>query len=218
MTLDRQQTLNIFRRRAATRYYDADKTVSEENLHTILECGRLSPSSIGSEPWRFVVLQNPALKATIKPVAFGLSGQIDSASHLVVILAKKQADVDSEFIQAAFQRQGWTAQDFAKKLPAYRHFQQHDIDILGDNRTLFDWAGKQTYLALANMLTAAAMMGIDSCPIEGFNYTEVERILSAADVFDSSEWGVSAMVTFGYRSRDIQPKTRRAFDDVVQFA
>ena len=82
---------------------------------------------------------------------------------------------------------------------------------------MFDWTSKQTYIALANMMTGAAMIGIDSCPIEGFDYPAVNRILADAGVFDPKEWGVSVMVTFGYRAKDIKPKSRKPLDEIVSW-
>ncbi len=61
------------------------------------------------------------------------------------------------------------------------------------------------------------MLGIDSCPIEGFDYQAVNEILANEGLFDPKEWGVSVMVTFGYRNKDIRPKSRKTLDDIVQF-
>ncbi|MDO5639171.1 MAG: NAD(P)H-dependent oxidoreductase [Neisseria sp.] len=216
MLLNREQALDIFHRRVSTRNYDPARKISDDDFRTILECGIRSPSSVGSEPWKFVVLQDPALRQKLKPIAFGLADSADNASHLLVILAKKNARMDSEFLREAFIRQDWTAEDFAQKMPAYLNFHQNDIAVTGNERTLFDWASKQTYLALANMMTAAAMLGIDSCPMEGFDYAAVNQLLADAGVFDPAEWGVSVMASFGYRAREIARKNRREFDDVVQ--
>ena len=60
MTFNKQDILDAFKRRVATRYYDGNRKIRDEDMKFILELGRLSPSSIGSEPWRFVVVQNPA--------------------------------------------------------------------------------------------------------------------------------------------------------------
>ncbi|MDO4232779.1 MAG: nitroreductase family protein [Lautropia sp.] len=100
-------------------------------------------------------------------------------------------------------------------LAKYREFQESDMPILNDERALFDWCCKQTYIALANMMTGAAMVGIDSCPVEGFNYAEMSRVLAEAGAFDPAEWGVSVAATFGYRSQDITPRARKALDEVV---
>lgn len=65
------------------------------------------------------------------------------------------------------------------------------------------------------MLTGAALIGIDSCPIEGFSYEKVNQILTDAGVLDSDEWGVSVMATFGYRAKEIKPKSRKSLDEIV---
>ena len=94
---------------------------------------------------------------------------------------------------------------------AYAHriksFQESDFD-LNDERSLFDWASKQTYIQMANMMNAAALMGMDSCPIEGFDKAKVEAYLEEKGVLDTSEFGVSVMCAFGYRNEEIKPKVR----------
>lgn len=216
-TLNNEQLLEVFRRRASTRRYDPAKKISPADFETILQCGRLSPSSVGSEPWQFIVVQNPELRAKLKPVAWGMATQVDDASHLVVILAKKNMRYDSAFLRESMERRGVTGDAVAPTIAKYQEFQQNDIGILDNERALFDWASKQTYIALANMMTGAAMLGIDSCPIEGFHYGEVNRILTEAGVFDPTEWGVSVMVTFGYRAKDIRPKARKELSEIVKF-
>ena len=90
--------------------------------------------------------------------------------------------------------------------------------IADDERALFDWACKQTYIALANMMTGAAMLGIDSCAIEGMHYDSVNRILSEEGLLDAEDYGVSVAVTFGYRARDIAAKPRRPLAEIVRWA
>lgn len=187
MTITKQQVLDGFHFRAATRRYDPNRKVSRADFDYILELGRLSPSSVGSEPWMFVVVQNPELRAKLKTVSWGMSTQIDDASYLVVILAKKNARYDSDFFRQGLEKRGLTEEQMAKTLAMYKQFQTHDIKVLETDRTLFDWTSKQTYIPLANMMTGAALIGIDSCPIEGFNYDEVNRILVDAEIFEPQE-------------------------------
>ena len=218
MILTRQQALDIFRRRVSTRYYDPARKISAEDFAAILDFGRLSPSSVGSEPWKFLVIQNQELREKIKPVAWGMQATIAEASHLVILLAKKHARHDSPFFSELMNRRGFTPEQRAAALERYRSFQIHDIAIADDERALFDWASKQSYIALANMLTGAAMLGIDSCPIEGMDYAAVEHILAQAGLLDPAEYGVSVAATFGYRARDIQPKPRRDAAETVVWA
>ena len=218
MILTRQQALEIFRRRVSTRHYDPARKISAEDFAAILDFGRLSPSSVGSEPWKFLVIQNQGLREKIKPVAWGMQSSITEASHLVILLAKKHARYDTPFFSELMERRGFTPEQRAAALERYRSFQIHDIAIADDERALFDWASKQSYIALANMLTGAAMLGIDSCPIEGMNYAAVEHILAQAGLLDPAEYGVSVAATFGYRARDIQPKPRRDAAETVVWA
>ena len=218
MILTRQQALDIFRRRVSTRHYDPARKISAEDFAAILDFGRLSPSSVGSEPWKFLVIQNQGLREKIKPVAWGMQSSITEASHLVILLAKKHARYDTPFFSELMDRRGFTPEQRAAALERYRSFQTHDIAIADDERALFDWASKQSYIALANMLTGAAMLGIDSCPIEGMDYAAVEHILAQAGLLDSAEYGVSVAATFGYRARNIQPKPRRDAAETVVWA
>ena len=218
MILTRQQALDIFRRRVSTRHYDPARKISAEDFAAILDFGRLSPSSVGSEPWKFLVIQNQGLREKIKPVAWGMQATIAEASHLVILLAKKHARYDTPFFSELMERRGFTPEQRAAALERYRSFQTHDIAIADNEHALFDWASKQSYIALANMLTGAAMLGIDSCAVEGMDYAAVEHILAQAGLLDPAEYGVSVAATFGYRARDIQPKPRRDAAETVVWA
>ena len=200
MFATKQQVLDAFHFRCATRYYDPERKISKEDFDYILELGRLSPSSVGSEPWQFLVVQNPELRQALKPVSWGMATQLDDASHVVVILANKNMRYDSEDFRANLARRGLTQEQMQANMATYQRFQTEHINVLENDRTLFDWASKQTYIALANMMTGAALIGIDSCPIEGFNYAEVNRILAQTGAYDAEKYAVSVAVTFGYRA------------------
>ena len=215
MTITKQQVLDAFHFRSACRAYDPSKKISEEDFNYILELGRLSPSSVGSEPWTFLVIQNPELRQKLKPVAWGMASQLDDASHVVVILANKKARWDSEGFRVSLSKRGLNEEQMAQALAVYKKFQTEDIKILENDRTLFDWASKQTYIALANMMTGAALMGIDSCPIEGFNYEAVNCILAETGAYDPEQYAVSVAVTFGYRAKEIKQKSRKALEEIV---
>ena len=215
MFATKQQVLDAFHFRYATRYYDPERKISKEDFDYILELGRLSPSSVGSEPWQFLVVQNPELRQALKPVSWGMATQLDDASHVVVILANKNMRYDSEDFRANLARRGLTEEQMQANMATYQRFQTEHINVLENDRTLFDWASKQTYIALANMMTGAALIGIDSCPIEGFNYAEVNRILAQTGAYDAEKYAVSVAVTFGYRAKEIRPKSRKPLNEIV---
>ena len=101
-----------------------------------------------------------------------------------------------------------------KKRARFREFQQEN-GLLDNSRTLFDWAVKQAYIALGNMMTAAAFLGIDSCAIEGGNMRAIEKILSENGLTDNGRYGLGVMVAFGYRLNEPGEKTRQRLEDVV---
>lgn len=217
MFATKQQVLDAFHFRCATCYYDPERKISKEDFDYILELGRLSPSSVGSEPWQFLVVQNPELRQALKPVSWGMATQLDDASHVVVILANKHMRYDSEDFRANLARRGLTEEQMQANMATYQRFQTEHINVLENDRTLFDWASKQTYIALANMMTGAALIGIDSCPIEGFNYAEVNRILAQTGAYDTEKYAVSVVVTFGYRAKDIRPKSHKPLNEIVHW-
>ena len=168
MTVTREEALEIFARRRATRAYDPDRRVSDEDFAAILEFARLSPSSVGTEPWKFLVIQDPELREKLKPIAWGMAGALDDASHLVVLLAKKGLRYDTPWMRRTLESRNLTEEQMEAALERYGNFQKNDMKVLESDRALFDWASKQTYIALGNMMTGAAMLGIDSCPIAHF--------------------------------------------------
>lgn len=216
----KQDILDAYHFRHATKEFDPNKKVSDDDFRFIMETGRLSPSSFGFEPWRFVVIQNPELREKIKNTAWGAYGKLPEASHFVVILArtKKDTKYDSPYLQDHFKNVKNLPEDhMAKYLEKIEQFQKVDFDLLEGSRPLYDWAGKQTYLALGNMMTAAAQIGIDSCPIEGFDIEKMNTLLDEEGLLEDGCFSISVMAAFGYRVKDPAPKTRRPYEDIVKF-
>ncbi|WP_104722447.1 NAD(P)H-dependent oxidoreductase [Helicobacter mesocricetorum] len=221
--LQKDKLLEIFNFRYACKRFSATKKISQEYFGVILESARLSPSSFGFEPWKFLVLNDKTLRNALKPVCWGGENALENASEFVVILARKKVDlvVDSAYIQYMIEEVQKIPSEIQKiKKDFFHRFLAEDFGLLKDDRKIFDWAGKQCYIALANMLTAAAALGIDSCAIEGFNEEAANKILSDAGIIDTAHFGVCVMVAFGYRDNDKnanRPKTRQSLEKIVQY-
>ncbi|XJZ26607.1 NAD(P)H-dependent oxidoreductase [Bacillota bacterium Lsc_1132] len=218
--LVKKEMIEAFQFRHATKEFDSDKKISDDDFRFILETARLSPSSFGFEPWRFLVVQNPKLREKIKNTAWGAFGKLPEASHFVILLARTKVDTqhDSEYLKDHFTNFKKLAGDHLKNyLKRIEEFQKEDFKLLDGDRPLFDWASKQTYIALANMMTAAARIGIDSCPIEGFNVEKMNQLLQEEGLLEDGHFGISVMAAFGYRVKDPAPKTRRPYEDVVKW-
>jgi nitroreductase len=217
--IDQQAILDAFNFRHACKTFDPARRIADADFRFILECGRLSPSSFGFEPWRFIVIQDMALREKLRAVSWGAQGQFPSASHVVALLARKDDMRPGSDYTETFMRevQHMSAEGIARRHTFYPQFHATDFR-LDSPRAVFDWACHQVYIALANMMTAAAMIGVDSCPIEGFNREDAERVLDAAGLLENGRFGLAVMVAFGYRINPQPAKTRQRLEDVVRWA
>jgi nitroreductase len=218
--INNQEIIEAYHFRHACKIFDNNKKIDEKDFNTILEVARLSPSSFGFEPWKFLVVQNMQLREELKKDTWGAQNTLPTASHFIVVLAKKQNSIryDSKYIYHMMRDIHHLDEDIIKiRAGFYKNFQLNDFKLLESDRATFDWASKQTYIAVADMMSTAAMLGIDSCPIEGFNREKIDNILSNKFDIDTKEWGVSLMVAFGYRKDAQKPKTRQSLDDIVEW-
>lgn len=217
----KEEILKAYHFRHACKEFDVNKKISDEDFHFILETGRLSPSSFGFEPWKFVVIQNQELRNKLLPVAWGAQKQLPTASHFIVILARKKEEMlyNSSYISNFMKNiQQLPEEVVTMKRGFYKEFQESDFQLLESDRAMFDWASKQTYIALGNMMTAAAQIGIDSCPIEGFHQEKVTAILKEEGIISDDTFGVSVLAAFGYRAEEPKHnKTRQTMDKVVEW-
>ena len=202
-----EEALNF---RHACKVFDETKKISQDDIKYILEAGRKSPSSFGMEAWKFLVVTNEALKAKLRPVCWD-QVQITSCSHLVIVLAGIES-VKPEFgeVKKRFQRREMPQETLDFYMSIYA---SHLSDTLSSDEKIEAWTAKQSYIALGNMMSAAAILGIDSCPIEGFEKEKVEEILE----LDISKYRLSVVVPFGYRLNEQSTQMRLDFDEVVAF-
>ncbi len=216
----KQQILAAFNFRHACKEFDASRKISDEDFNVILEAARLSPSSFGFEPWKFLVLQNMELREKIRPVCWGAQKQLPTASHYIILLTRKATDMryDSTYIKTIMEDLQKSPPEVIKtRTQRTKNFQENDFRLT-DERLLFDWACTQTYIALGDIMTAAALLGIDSCPIEGFNRENLETILTEEKILDKEHFGVACMAAFGYRLADPKrAKTRRSLNEVEEW-
>ncbi|EMS74302.1 nitroreductase [Enterococcus durans IPLA 655] len=202
--------------RFATKKFDPTQKISSEDWGTILETARLSPSSFGYEPWKFLVVDNKEIREELKPIAWGAVNSLEGADKVIIALARKNVTFNSPHVQHIVEDVlHLPYSEDSQQSQFFKKFQEVDFNLTSE-ASLFSWAAKQTYIPLANMMTTAALLGIDSCPIEGFNINAVDRYLSKKELIDLAEFGVSYMVGFGYRATDIPEKKRQPLDSIVE--
>lgn len=217
--LERQDLLNAMMYRHACKKFDSTKIIGEDDWNAILDAARLAPTSLGFEPFKLLVIQNKEIREQMKPLGWGIQAGLE-ASHFVVILArrKQELEIDSDYITHI--------QNEVKELPEdmqnlykdfYARFTTEDYKTFESERAAFDWASKQAYIVLANMLIMAAYEGIDSVPLEGFHQDNMTHLLGdELGLFDTKQFGIAVMAAFGYRGEEPRrPKTRRTMDEIV---
>lgn len=196
--------------RHACKLFEQNRKISDKEIREILEAGRKSPSSFGMEPWKFLVITNEELKASIRPHCWN-QPQITTCSHLVVILAAiESVRPESGVVKKRFLRREMPQEMLDFYMDKYR---AHLSKTLSSDENILCWTARQTYIAAANMMTCAATLGIDSCPIEGFDKEDVEKVLE----LDTKKYQLSLILPFGYRVNEQSSQLRVPFEEVVEF-
>ncbi len=208
--------------RHACKAFDSNATISDADFSIILEAGRLSPSSFGFEPWQFLIVQNETLRKELMPLCWGAQGQLPTASHFVIMLARKGEAMNphGEYVRNTMMRDTQKLSDDVAQMRVdfFSNFIENDLGYAGNERAKFEWAARQCYIPLGNMMTTAALLGYDSCPMEGFKKEELEVFLAEKGLLDRETFGVAVMVAFGKRAEEPHhPKTRRTMEQVVQW-
>jgi nitroreductase len=179
--------------RYATKKFDASKKISGLDWNTLEQVMVLSPSSYGLQPYRFVVVENPELRKALRGAAYNQT-QITDASHLVVLATLKE--ITPQVVDHFFERISAVRGVPVDALKDYKGMVQGSVTGLGDR--VQAWTQKQAYIVLGNLLTSAALLGIDACPMEGFDAAGFDKILG----LDSTSYASVAVAALGYRAAD----------------
>lgn len=207
-----------FQFRHACKIFDETKTISDQDINYILEAGRQSPSSFGMEPWHFLVVTDEKLKTDLRTACYN-QPQITSCSHLVIALYRKseQFTMQSEYLRRATQR-SLTDEGSAADLDAACQYFTNYTNSLPEGTDVNNWSEIQCYLPCANMMTAAAYIGLDSCAIGGFQPEKLLEIIeNLAPKFNKHSFGVALCVALGYRKNPQPSQIRWSLDDITTF-
>lgn len=180
--------------RYATKKFDASKKITTEDLNTLKEAIRLSSSSYGLQPYKVIIVENPELRAKLQPSAWGQS-QIVEASHLIIFA--NETNIDDNVIDSFLKNISETRSTPIEALSGYGDFMKSKISTLTSEAKNI-WTAKQTYLALGNLLNAAAELKIDATPMEGFVPAQVNEILG----LDQLGLNATLIATLGYRHEE----------------
>ena len=212
--MSNHQLLEALNWRYATKIFDPAKKIPADTWQTLERALVLTPTSYGLQPYQFLIINDPAKRAELLPHSWGQKQVVD-ASHFVVFTAKTimtEADVD-KLIQRTVE---------IRKLPAPEALGTYRFMMLGDvvngprGKIAHEWATRQTYIALGNLMTCAAVLGVDACPMEGLVPAEYDKVLN----LNGSGYATVVACALGYRSPDDKyaklPKVRYDMKDVVR--
>ncbi len=210
MFCNKENILKAFNERHACKLFDINKKIPKEDFDFLIEIGRLSPSSFGMEHWKFLIIMSQDLKEKLKPACWN-QVQITTCSHLVTYLAKKSFLKNPEYYRPMYERKSDIWPDTEMREASIKRYEAFVSSM--DDKALACWSAKQCYIAAANMMSTAAMIGIDSCPIEGFEKDRVESILE----IDTKDYEVTMLVVFGHRVNPASKKYRLPIEKLVEY-
>ena len=212
-TVSEPQLLNALQWRYATKTFDSHRKIPAATWAALQEALVLSASAFGLQPYRFIVVNDPATRAKLLPHAWN-QRQVVDASHFVVFAARTaltEAEID-RFLGRIVEVRGGSREALA----GYRQMMTGSLLGKDANARMPYWAARQACIALGNLLTCAALLGVDTCPMEGFLPAEFDNVLGL------TAQGYAAVVccALGYRSTDDKyaaaPKVRFPVAELVK--
>jgi len=208
-----EQLITALEWRYATKVFDATAKIPVPLWGALEKSLILTPTSYGMQPYKFIIVQDAAIRAALLPHSWGQKQVVD-CSHYVVFLGRtemKPADVDK-----LIQRTSDVRRVPIEKLTNYRDMVLSDIVNGPRGKNAHEWAARQAYIALGNLMTCAAVLGVDACPMEGIAPAEYDKVLK----LDGSGYKTVVACALGYRAAADKyaalPKVRYEAKDLVQ--
>jgi nitroreductase len=208
-----QQLLEALNWRYATKVFDATKKIPADLWSALEQSLVLTPTSYGLQPYQFLVVQDAAKRAALLPNSWGQKQVVD-CSHFVVFTARTEmtaADVDKLVARISSVR-GVPAES----MTPYWNMMIGDVVNGPRGKVAHEWATRQTYIALGNIMTCAAVLGVDACPMEGLNPVEYDKILG----LNGSGYQTVVACALGYRAASDKyaqlAKVRYPLNDLIR--
>ena len=207
------QLLDAMQWRYATKVFDAAKIIPADVWSALEKALVLTPTSYGLQPYQFLIVQDPAKRTALLPHSWNQK-QVVECSHYVVFTARTEmtaADVDRLIARIAEVRK--ISPDSIK---FYRDMMMGDIVNGPRGKAAHEWAARQAYIALGNLMTAAAVLGVDACPMEGISPTDYDKILH----LEGTGYKTVVALALGYRGAGdkyaMLPKVRYELQDLIR--
>lgn len=205
--------IESLQKRYSVKKFEKGKMVSPEILKNILEAGKLSASSLGLQPYRIIVAESEEMKGKLIP-AFYNPSQISTCSHLIILVSNN--GIGDDYLGNYFDHISKTREISVENLNPFRENISKHLNQLTEEEIMF-WSEKQTYIVLGNLMFAAALENIDTCPMEGYKQDKIDEILG----LNSKNEKVAVTLALGYRAEDDvfqkMKKVRKPDERLFQF-
>ncbi|MCA0131826.1 NAD(P)H-dependent oxidoreductase [Winogradskyella alexanderae] len=180
--------------RYATKKFDSSRQLSDNQINTLKEAFNLTALSYGLQTLKMVIVSNKEIRENLVSVAYG-QRQVVDASHLLVLCI--QSEIDAHDVEEHYQTIKSIRNTPDEILDPFKKQLKSTIESMPESKKL-DWASKQAYIALGNLMTVCAVEEIDSCPMEGFIPEKLDKVLNL------QEYGLRSVLLLpvGYRSKD----------------
>ncbi|MDH4469265.1 MAG: NAD(P)H-dependent oxidoreductase [Bacteriovoracaceae bacterium] len=207
------QIIEALEWRYAVKKFDPTKKIKQEHWKILEESLLLSPSSYGLQPWKFLVVQNVALRKQLTPASWNQT-QVEDCSHYVVLATLKT--ITEDYIGSFIQSTAETRHMDVASLMGYQKMIIGDLVQGPRSKVIEHWAQKQSYIAMGNIMHSAALLKIDSCPMEGIDPKAYDKILG----LENTPYASAAAVALGYRSSEdkyqLAKKVRFPKDQIIK--
>lgn len=192
-----KQLLDHLRWRYAVKRFDSSRMVPRETWDLLEQSLILTPSSYGLQPWRFIVITDPTIKAQLPSISWSQK-QPQDCSHMVVFAARRS--MDANYIDTFFNHLCQTRNLLPETMTNYRNVV---VAAIANMQSHLDWNARQVYIALGQLMVSAAVVGIDTCPMEGIVHEEYDKLLGLSE----SEYTTVVGCAVGYRHPDDKQAT-----------
>ena len=187
-----QQLVEALNWRYATKKFDPAKKIPDETWTALEQSLVLAPSSIGLQPWKFFVITDPTVKAQLTAASYR-QAQVADCSHFLALAARR--DIDGPHVDRHIQRMAEVTGAAPESLAKFRAMTMRNLDKARAAGTLDAWQEHQIYIALGQFMASAALLGVDTCPMEGIEPARYDEILGLV----GSNYATVVACAAGYR-------------------
>ena len=214
MFISKEKMIEAHKWRYATKKFDNTKKIDDQTWQTIEDSLVMTPSSYGLQPWKFFIVQNMDKRAELMQASWK-QAQVVDCSHMVVFVIKEK--LDEGHIDAYLKSIADTRGVELATLDGLKKMMLGDLVNGARSQVITEWAARQAYIALGNLMTTCALLGIDACPMEGIDPKKYDQILG----LEGSGWKTVVACPVGFRASDDKyasmKKVRFGNSEVVKF-